>query len=137
MNKQAKQAVMEFNSLVNTPVKPTIESKQDILHLIYQNGGGNKATIIFHEDSGHSWLQVPHELINQLGIKDFISAYSYRDAKYAYLEEDCDLGKFLLKLGIGWTENEPYTTKELRDAFFDIVPREYQDHSPIRRKQQF
>jgi hypothetical protein len=133
MNKQVKQAVME----VNTPYKLNVENSQDILKLVYSNGGNSEATIIFHEDSGHSWLQVPHELINQLGIKEYISNYSYRDAKYAYLEEDCDLGKFLLNLGIGWTENEPYTTKELRDAFFDMVPRKYEDHSPIRNKKPY
>jgi hypothetical protein len=35
MNKQAKQAVMEFNALVNTPVKIPVETEKDILKLIY------------------------------------------------------------------------------------------------------
>lgn len=47
------------------------------------------------EDPGHGWLQVPHDLVHALGIAKDISAYSYRDHQFAYLEEDCDMGRFL------------------------------------------
>ena len=131
MNKATKQAVMEVNKLVNTPYQTDITSEQDILKLV------QKGCLVFHEDSGHGWLQVPHELIDQLGIKKDISGYSYRDDLNAYLEEDCDLGIFLLSLGIGYTEDEPQERKELRKSFFEIVPNEYRDHSPIRNKKPY
>jgi len=131
MNKAAKQAVAEVNKLVDTPYQTNITNEQDILKLV------QKGNLVFHEDSGHGWLQVPHKLIDQLGMRNKISSYSYRDTKFAYLEEDCDLGYFLVELGIGWTENEPETTKQLRKAFFEIVPNKYNDHSPIRSKAHF
>lgn len=53
-------------------------------------------TFIFHYDAGHGWLQVETRLINELDVVG-ISEYSYMDSSgsMAYLEEDCDAGKFL------------------------------------------
>ena len=51
-------------------------------------------TYIFTEDPGHGWLRVP--LAELEPIKDQISSYSYINGNYAYLEEDCDAGKFML-----------------------------------------
>jgi hypothetical protein len=49
-------------------------------------------TYTFYSDPGHAWLRVPlSEITAEMGI----SAYSYRDNKYAYLEEDCDAYKFI------------------------------------------
>ncbi len=50
---------------------------------------------IKHEDPGHGWLQVPLTELQALGIVDKISAYSYTDGTYGYLEEDCDMTTFL------------------------------------------
>jgi hypothetical protein len=58
----------------------TIETKE--VHLIR-----------FH-DPGHSWLQVPQQLLIESGVLDAISPYSYYRQGYAYLEEDCDLWTF-------------------------------------------
>ena len=52
-------------------------------------------TLTFYSDPSHGWLQVPHALINQLGIGNKITRYSYRDQECAYLEEDCDLSLFM------------------------------------------
>lgn len=53
--------------------------------------------IIFWEDPGHGWLQVPIDLVDELKKNDGldVSPYSYKDRKYYYLEEDLDLGSFM------------------------------------------
>jgi hypothetical protein len=56
-----------------------------------------KLDLAFYSDPSHGWLQVPHSLVNQLGIANKISRYSYMDANSAYLEEDCDLSIFMQK----------------------------------------
>ena len=43
----------------------------------------------------HSWLRVPLSELDELGISDNITEYSYKDNLYAYLEEDCDLTTFI------------------------------------------
>jgi len=52
-----------------------------------------------HSDPGHAWLEVPFEDVYLFGIQfgDNLSTYSYMsgDRKTLYLEEDCDLGKFI------------------------------------------
>ena len=52
-------------------------------------------TFVWHEDSGHAWLAVPHAIIEKLGIACDISRYSYSDSRMVYLEEDCDAPLFL------------------------------------------
>ena len=47
-----------------------------------------------HEDSRHSWLQVPLLELVSLGIAHEISSYSYMCGTYAYLEEDVDMQTF-------------------------------------------
>lgn len=52
---------------------------------------------VFHTDPGHGWLEVPHQVLAELGqTHDDYSPYSYRDAQNVYLEEDCDAGDFIL-----------------------------------------
>lgn len=48
----------------------------------------------FYGDSGHGWLKVKVEELIRLKIHLAISGYSYVKGEYAYLEEDCDFGKF-------------------------------------------
>lgn len=50
---------------------------------------------VLHSDPGHAWLAVKLAEIQMLGIQTEISAYSYVKGKTAYLEEDCDAGKFV------------------------------------------
>ena len=52
-----------------------------------------RIAITYHTDPGHGWLAVPHDLIATLGLKP--SSFSYRDAQFGYLEEDCDAGDFM------------------------------------------
>lgn len=49
----------------------------------------------FYEDPGHGWAAVPLTLLDRLGLLDRITTYSYMRGRYAYLEEDCDLGTFV------------------------------------------
>ena len=50
---------------------------------------------VFHSDSGHGWLAVRIKELNDLGIADKVSSYSYMNGKTAYLEEDCDASVYL------------------------------------------
>ena len=52
-------------------------------------------TKVLHSDPGHAWLAVKISEIKMLGIQTDISSYSYVKGKTAYLEEDCDAGKFI------------------------------------------
>lgn len=53
-------------------------------------------TFTIYTDPGHGWLKVPIAIIDSLGIGHKISAYSYMRKDYAYLEEDCDMGAFMI-----------------------------------------
>jgi hypothetical protein len=48
----------------------------------------------FWTDPGHGWLEVPLQELDELGITDTISHYSFMDQTCAYLEEDCDAPRF-------------------------------------------
>ena len=50
----------------------------------------------FFMDPGHGWVKVPKVLLKHLGIESKISSYSYQQGEYAYLEEDCDAGEFIV-----------------------------------------
>ena len=52
-------------------------------------------TLTFITDPGHGWLQVPLAELDELGIRSEITPYSYKNGRFAYLEEDCDLGVYL------------------------------------------
>jgi len=51
------------------------------------------------EDGSHGWLQVPTELLRELGIFNHISRFSFYDifGDTAFLEEDFDASMFLGK----------------------------------------
>ncbi len=47
-------------------------------------------TVLFYTDPGHGWAKCKRKVINNLGIANKISPYSYQREDYVYLEEDCD-----------------------------------------------
>lgn len=47
-----------------------------------------------YADPGHAWCKVPRSLIEELGIAEKITHYSYQRGEHVYLEEDCDLTLF-------------------------------------------
>lgn len=49
----------------------------------------------FYSDDGHGWLAVKKKYLQELGIADKISGYSYQKGLTAYLEEDCDAEVFV------------------------------------------
>lgn len=50
---------------------------------------------IFHTDPGHGWLEVNLSDLEELGIRNRISSFSYRNRAIAMLEEDCDMTLFI------------------------------------------
>ena len=65
----------------------------------------------FYHDAGHGWLEVPLEIINEYGIGEAISSYSYTGNGRVYLEEDCDAAILLNELdkrAIAWKTNPIY-----------------------------
>ena len=77
----------------------------------------------FFNDPGHGWLEVPIAELKALGIVGQISPYSYRNGNLAYLEEDCDLGRFAAAKG--WSR--------LPDSVVSV----YQENTPIRDFERF
>jgi hypothetical protein len=51
--------------------------------------------IPFISDPGHGWGRVVRGAIEDVGIADKISRYSYQEGDFVYLEEDCDLYLFI------------------------------------------
>ena len=49
----------------------------------------------FYCDPGHAWLKVPLALLEDLGLTGKISQYSFRSARFGYLEEDFDAYLFI------------------------------------------
>jgi hypothetical protein len=47
-------------------------------------------TVTVYADPGHAWAKVKRSVLQNLGIADKVSRYSYQRGDYAYLEEDCD-----------------------------------------------
>ena len=82
------------------------------------------ATYNFYSDAGHGWLKVPKNELQQLGIADKISTYSYMRGNDAYLEEDCDLSQFIEALKAQGRE-------------FNYTSHNHPDYSPIRNYQQY
>ena len=78
-----------------------------------------------YTDSAHAWLEVPMQELIDLGIADKISHFSYRNGKYVYLEEDCDLGIWL------------YARKLIVDQFQSMVKEHYSDVSIVRSYQHY
>ena len=50
---------------------------------------------VFHSDNGHGWLAVKFSDLKMLGIAADITPFSYVKGKTAYLEEDCDMHRFI------------------------------------------
>ena len=76
----------------------------------------NNVQLDFHSDAGHGWLKVTTQQLDELGIYNQVSRYSYINVAYSnddesydvYLEEDCDAPLFLNALkdqGIEFTLN--------------------------------
>jgi hypothetical protein len=67
----------------------------------------------FYSDAGHGWLAVKRDELVELNLLNSISTYSYQRGKTVYLEEDCDMSKFIdarrvkIRLDEKYTERSP------------------------------
>lgn len=71
-------------------------------------------TFTKHNDPSHGWLAVKRSLLEQFGLLDKISQFSYQKGKTVYLEEDGDMGvllNFLTNNGISFSFKESHTDK--------------------------
>mgnify|MGYP007071401242 CR=1 FL=1 len=48
-------------------------------------------TIIVYNDPGHAWGKVKRKVLDNLGLTQQVSSYSYQYKDNVYLEEDADL----------------------------------------------
>jgi hypothetical protein len=55
-------------------------------------------TITVYSDPGHAWAKVSRSELIRLGLIDKISTYSYQRKGFVYLEEDRDLGLYIVAL---------------------------------------
>ena len=84
---------------------------------------------IFFNDAGHAWLRVPIAELIGLSIADQISACSYINGKYAYLEEDCDAGVFLrARFGQDITGKKLQEMHAIKDHRTEVSPIRDYDH---------
>jgi len=65
--------------------------------------------IKFYSDPGHGWGAVKRKVLDQLGIADKITAFSYQKGQTVYLEEDCDLSTLVTALAL---KGEPVQYKK-------------------------
>ena len=80
-------------------------------------------TLHLHTDNGHGWLAVKRARLIELGILGDISHYSYQRGATVYLEEDCDMYKFMVA-------EDCRTWAELQDKY--TVKATHKDRSPVR-----
>jgi len=81
------------------------------------------------QDPGHGWLEVPLAQVLDLGIA--VSAYSYinRKTNTVYLEEDCDMSRFLIAKGVTPKSYGAFKAEHIievhdpRDCFVRNLPR--------------
>jgi hypothetical protein len=77
-------------------------------------------------DPGHAWLAVRKDELEDMGIMDKISPYSYQKGATVYLEEDCDFSVFV---SARIARNKPFhVIEEYTDGFSPI--RNFQSFNP-------
>ena len=60
-------------------------------------------TYTLYSDPGHGWLQVQKKELEELNIINNVSEYSYINGEFVYLEEDCDMSRFMeAATAAGW-----------------------------------
>ena len=85
---------------------------------------------VLHTDPGHGWLAVKQRELEELGIADRITRYSYARGTTAYLEEDCDLETFFAAYHARHGQDPTYRTSyRERSAIRSFDPyRDQVDH---------
>ena len=127
-----EQEIIQFDNENQKRNNMKLTTKAEMLQLIYAHGENRQPTIVRHEDPAHGWYQIPLALAKELQIDDKISSYSYMDAHFVYLEYDCDIMLLLNAL-----ELYPQTNRDNLVMFLDLVPTEFKEKSPIRKKERY
>lgn len=84
--------------------------------------GKKMLKINYFTDPGHGWAAVKIKLLQDLGIIEKISHYSYMRGKTVYLEEDCDFSVFLGALqaaGMPYSITEKHTDRRHQIRSYD------------------
>ena len=84
----------------------------------------NTFKIKFYSDPGHGWGAVKRRVLDELGIADKITRFSYQKGDTVYLEEDCDLPTLT-------------TALSLRGIWVEHVSKHTDRRSPIRSYENF
>lgn len=79
-------------------------------------------TFTYYQDPGHGWLAVPRDLLHELGIAEDISRYSYQRAETVFLEEDCDMTRFVRAMGAAGHEFKAIDAHTNSDSFIRSLP---------------
>jgi hypothetical protein len=79
-------------------------------------------TFTFYADPGHGWLEVPRDLLHDLGIADEISRYSYQKLDKVFIEEDGDFMKFTRAMGAAGREFKVVETHTNGNSFVRSLP---------------
>jgi len=79
-------------------------------------------TFTFYADPGHGWLEVPRDLLHDLGIADEITPWSYQRLDTVFLEEDCDLTTFALAMNNAGRKFTMLETHTNGDSFVRSLP---------------
>jgi hypothetical protein len=95
-------------------------------------------TITVYADPGHAWAKVSKKELIKLGIADEISSCSYENGDYVFLEEDCDLEKYILALrakGIAYKFKENHANRQsrIRNYYHYLRPRDMKPRVEIAR----
>jgi hypothetical protein len=77
----------------------------------------------FLADPWHAWLRVPLSDLDELGIRNQITMFSYFNDKYAYLEEDCDYETYMDAMNeVGITVNVQFGADSKTSSFVRRLP---------------
>lgn len=78
----------------------------------------------YFQDPGHGWIGVKRSLVQELGIEDKISSFSYQRGQSVYLEEDCDASLLIEAL-------------KAKGIEFELVSKHTDKRHPIRSYESF
>lgn len=81
----------------------------------------------YYTDPGHGWVEVPLELIHELGLADKITHYSYQRGDTVYLEEDCDAGELIAEMA---RRGMKYEVKDV-NSNYDSFIRSLRPYAPL------
>ena len=79
-------------------------------------------TFTLYTDPGHGWLEVPRDLLAELGIAEDISQFSYQRLEKVFLEEDSDLRRFTRAMGAAGREFKTLETYTADNSFVRSLP---------------